>query len=104
VRAYKLFRQLKSGELTSLFVNRRRRLPINHWLKAESYPTKGLLLRPFWHCTPKPIAPHLSERGRVWAVVEIEDYEEFLRPATQGEVWYLARRMKILGLKEKLDG
>lgn len=58
--AYKLFRQLKNGDITSLFINRKRRLPYNEWLTAESFPTNGYLLRPFWHCTNSPIAPHLE--------------------------------------------
>lgn len=51
VVAYKLFRELKSGEITSLFINKKVKLPFNEWLEAESYPTKGFAVRPGWHCT-----------------------------------------------------
>jgi hypothetical protein len=99
--AYKLFRQLKSGEITSLFINKSRRLPYNEWLEFENYPTNGFAERPGWHCTAEPNAPHLkmvlkSGEVRVWKKVLIEDYEEFQRPANQGGLWYLAKRIKIL--------
>lgn len=94
--AYKLCRQLKSGEITPLFINKQFKIPFNEWLNAESHPTKGFKLRPFWHCTSQPIAPHLSEKGRVWVKLEIEDYEEFKRPNNQGGLWFLASRVKFL--------
>lgn len=94
--AYKLFRQLKSGEITSLFINKKVRLEYNKWLEAEPFPTKGYAFRPFWHCTEKPCAPHLTEKGRAWKKVLMEDFEEFKRPEHQGGVWYLAKKIKIL--------
>jgi hypothetical protein len=93
--AYKLFRELKSGEITSLFINKTRRLTLNKWLKAESYPTKGFTLRPFWHCTEKPYAPHLSNKGRIWLKVEMREFEEYERPISQGGKWFLAKKIKI---------
>jgi len=97
--AYKLFRELKSGEITSLFINKTERLPKDVWMEAKSYPTKGFKVRPFWHCTEKPQAPHLSEKNRVWLKVEMEDYQEFMRPQSQGGKWFLANRIKILSDK-----
>ena len=94
--AYKLFRLLKSGEITSLFINKKAILKRGVWLEAEEYPTNGYKFRPYWHCTEKPVAPHLSERGRVWIKVEIEDYKEMIRPEHQGGKWYLAKKIKIL--------
>ena len=38
---YKLFRELKSGEITSLFINKSEQLKRNVWLEANCYPTKG---------------------------------------------------------------
>lgn len=93
--AYKLFRVLKGGEITSLFINKKRKLPYDEWLEAESFPTKGYVHRPFWHCTSNPHAPHLSEKNRIWLEVEIEEFEIFERPAIQGGRWYLAKKMKI---------
>lgn len=94
--AYKLFRVLKSGEITSLFINKKVRLQYDVWLDAEEHPTKGFKFRPYWHCTEKPIAPHLSEKGRIWLKVEIEEYEIFDRPENQGGKWFLAKKIKIL--------
>jgi len=93
---YKLFRELKSGELTSLFINKSRRLPIGEWLEAENYPTKGFTIRPYWHCTEKPLAPHLSNKGRIWKKVEIKNYKEYIRPENQGGKWFLSKNIKIL--------
>jgi hypothetical protein len=94
--AYKLFRVLKSGEITSLFINKTERLKRGVWLEAKCYPTDGYKVRPFWHCTKYPIAPHLTIKGRVWVMVEMENYTEFNRPVFQGGKWFLAKRIKIL--------
>ena len=94
--AYKLCRLKKTGEITPLFINKSQPLPFNDWLEAESHPTKGFKVRPFWHCTSEPIAPHLSKKGRVWVLLEMEDYEEFQRPNSQGGLWYLSKRVKLL--------
>ena len=95
MKAYKLFRVLKSGEITSLFINKSRKLPLNIWLAAEAHPTKGFAERPFWHCTETMSAPHLSMKNRVWCEVEITDFTEFKRPNSQGGKWFLAKNMKI---------
>jgi len=96
MKAYKLFRVLKSGEITPLFINKTQRLPIGEWLEAEEHKTKGFAFRPGWHCTSKPEAPHLNNKGRAWYEVEIEDYTDFIRPKSQGGLWYLANMMKII--------
>lgn len=95
MKVYKLFRVLKSGELTSLFINKSKKLPIGVWMAAEAHPTKGFAERPFWHCTETMSAPHLSIKNRVWCEVEIEDFTEFKRPNSQGGKWFLAKSMKI---------
>lgn len=94
--AYKLFNVRKDGSIGPLFINRRQRLPVGVWMDAEDHPTKGYAHRPGWHCCRTPEAPHLSEKGRHWYKVEIEDYQEFKRPESQGGLWYLAGRIKIL--------
>jgi len=96
--SYKLFRKLKDGNITSLFINKKKRLPLNEWIEAECFPTKGFAVRPYWHCTSQPIAPHLSLKNRVWVKVEMEDYIEYQRPDCQGGMWYLAKRIKILDI------
>jgi hypothetical protein len=93
--AYKLFRKLKNGEITSLFINKKIKLPFDKWLIAENHPTKGFANRPFFHCTSKPYAPHLSMKNRIWVEVEIDDYIELKRPELQGGLWYLAKKIKL---------
>lgn len=95
--AYKLLRKRKNGTLGPLFINRKQIIPMGRWLQAESHPTKGYAVRPGWHTTSKPEAPHLSMKDRVWMKVEIEDYKELRRPSNQGGLWWLANRMKVLG-------
>lgn len=95
--AYKLFRVRKNGTIGSLFINRKDILPIGEWLISKVYPTKGYALRPGWHATKKPFAPHLSMKGRIWYKVEIKDFYKHKRPINQGGVWYLAKQMMILG-------
>jgi len=96
MRAYKLIRKMKDGSLSPLFINKKNRIPLNEWLVAESHPTKGFAFRKGWHCTLKPIAPHLSTKDRVWVEVEIEDFEYYNRPESQGGTWVLAQRMKVI--------
>jgi len=82
--AYKLVRQLKSGEITSLFINKSRKLPTMKWMDSENYPTSGFAVREGWHCTAKPEAPHLkmklkSGEVRVWKWVQLMiNQEEFM--------------------------
>ena len=97
MQGYKLFRVRRDGTLGSLFINRRPALPLGVWLPAASYPTKGFAVRPGWHVTKRPHAPHLSLQGRRWYCVEFRGYEVLQRPARQGGTWYLARQLKILG-------
>jgi len=94
--AYKLCRQLKNGNITSLFINKKEPLVFNKWLDAESHPTPGFKVRPYWHCTVKKQAPHLSKKDRVWVKVEVKDYEIFQRPESQGGMWLLGKRIKLL--------
>lgn len=94
--AHKLFRLKANGEITSLFINKGVELKTGQWLNAECHPTKGYMIRPFWHCTGKPEAPHLSEKNRIWREVIIGDFIEIQRPSSQGGKWYLANQMMIL--------
>ena len=73
--AFKLVRRLSDGSLSPLFINKKMRLPIGEWMKAELNPTKGYKARKGWHCTFEPNAPHLSTKGRVWVMVEVRDFE-----------------------------
>jgi hypothetical protein len=100
-KAYKLVRLKKDGSLGSLFIDRKAILPYGIWIEAEEIPTKGFSVRKGWHCTDKPYAPHLKEElfngeKRVWVEVEMEDYTPLIRPESQGGLWYLANRIKIL--------
>jgi hypothetical protein len=96
--AYKLFHQRKDGSLGPLFINKRRVIPIGAWLQAEDHPTKGYAHRPGWHVAGKCYAPHLTSKKekRVWKEVEIHTYTNLPRPASQGNMWYLAEWIKVL--------
>jgi hypothetical protein len=37
---------------------------------------------------------------RIWVEVEIEDFEYYNRPESQGGTWVLAQNMKIVGVLE----
>lgn len=76
-------------------------------MQAECYPTKGFAVRKGWHCCFQPLAPHLkmklsSGEERVWVECEVEDWESYDRPESQGGAWILAQRMKII--RELSDG
>lgn len=94
--AYKLFRQRKDGSLGPLFINRKQRINVGIDYPAEEHLTKGFAFRPGWHCCSKMEAPHLSKKERVWCKVEIKNYTEHQRPASQGGLWYTANSMKVL--------
>lgn len=96
MKAYKLFRELKNGEIAPLFINKKLRIPIGKWMEAECHPTKGFAVRPFWHCTSQAVAPHLSMKGRCWYEIEMEDFTEYQRPNNQGGLWYLAGKIKVI--------
>jgi hypothetical protein len=94
--AYKLFRKRKDGTLGPLFINRKQVIIPNIWLPAKAYRTKRFAFRPGWHCCSKPEAPHLKMEGRVWCLVEIQNFVGLLRPKAQGGMWYLAQRLKLI--------
>ncbi len=98
MKGYKLFRVRKDGSLSSLFINKQARLPINIWLKAEEHPTKGYKCRKGWHVLKEKLAPHLSIKNRVWAEVEINSWSTIKRPEKQGGTWFIANEMKIIKL------
>lgn len=94
---YKLLRRRRDGTLGPLFINRRQVIPVGKWLRAESHPTKGYAVRPGWHATAAPVAPHLRTGGdRVWARVELKGVTPFTRPECQGGQWFLARSMRVV--------
>jgi hypothetical protein len=97
MRAYKLFRVRKDGTIGPLFINARLRIEPGVWYEAEDHPTKGYAHRPGWHCSDLPKAPHLSEEGRTWFEVEIEDFYRFPRPKHQGGEWIIAKWMWVVG-------
>ena len=96
MKAYKLIRKMKDGSLSPLFINKKSRIPVGLWMDAELNPTKGFAVRKGWHCTLTPEAPHLSKKNRVWVEVEVDDFEYFKRPESQGGTWVLAQRMQIV--------
>ena len=99
---YKLFKLRKDGAISSLFINAKVILPLNKWIAAENYPTKGFAIRPGWHTMKTKNAPHLSKKDRIWAEVEIKDYKECKRSKSQGGLWYLSKWIKINKLYKKI--
>jgi hypothetical protein len=100
-KAYKLIKKRKNGTLGPLFINAKQIIPIGEWLPAENHPTKGFAVRPGWHCTAEPVAPHLKPKlsngqERVWCEVLIKDFESWPRPEHQGKEWFLAKQMKVV--------
>lgn len=101
MKAYKLLRMKKDDKLYPLFINKTVSTPIGEWMQAECIPTKGFAVRKGWHCCFKPIAPHLKTvlangERRIWVECEVEDWESYDRPESQGGAWILAQRMKII--------
>jgi hypothetical protein len=101
IKAYKLFRVRKDGTIGPLFINRKLVIEPDVWMEAENHPTRGFAVRPGWHCTLKPHAPHLSmnlKSGEVrkWYEVEVEGIEMFNRPESQGGTWVLAKRLRVI--------
>ena len=107
MKAYKLVRLLKSGEMTPLFINKGLRFEVGKTYKAEFHSTKGFAPRQGLHLCLKPIAPHLSMHlksgeKRIWIECEVEDYELYDRSESQGGVWVLAQQMKIIKVREDI--
>ena len=101
MKAYKLLRKKKDGKLYPLFIHKTHETPIGKWMQAECYPTKGFAVRKGWHCCFTPLAPHLKTRlsngeQRVWVECEVDDFEKYNRPESQGGAWILAQKMKII--------
>ncbi len=100
---WKLFRLRKDGTLGSLFISRGAVIPSGKWLKAAFHPTKGFKARVGWHACAAPYAPHLSEKGRVWAFVELRGCKKDIRPISQGGLWYVAKWMKVKKVIDRFD-
>jgi len=99
--AYKLVKVRKDGSIGPLFINSKLRIEVGQWLTAEAHKRRGFAFRPGWHCTRIPSAPHLKEvlktgETREWWMVEINGYEEQMRPEAQGGLWYLAKKIKFV--------
>jgi len=98
---FKLMRK-KNENFYPLFINRKMECKLGKWIDAECFPTKGFSIRKGWHCCFYPIAPHLKTElsngeKRVWVFAEIDDWETYDRPESQGGTWILAQKIKIIG-------
>lgn len=81
-KGFKLFEMDNKGNLHALFIDKHTIMPINSWMKAGIFPTKGFSVRPGFHIGKICSAPWLmsadatykSQRSkkwkRVWAEVE----------------------------------
>jgi|TARA_Y100000310_G_scaffold278982_2_gene297833 hypothetical protein len=93
---YKLFRKRKDGTYGPLFIDATLRVVRDKWYRYKKVRTKGYAFRPGWHVLPEPVAPHLSTKGRVWCRVEFDPMDTIQRPSSQGGLWYLGSRMRVL--------
>lgn len=97
--AYKLCRKAKDGKIYPLFINKKVPFVFGQTMIAECYPTKGFAVRKGFHCCFIPYAPHLKEKlkngeERVWIELEVNEYDTYDRPESQGGKWILAQRIK----------
>ena len=95
-RAYKLFRVRRDGSIGSLFINTKERYKLNEWMVAKPFKRSGFQFRPGWHSLDKPVAPHLTLKGRAWFLVELAGWTDHTRPVSQGGKWYLSSWLRIL--------
>lgn len=99
--AYKLVRKAKDGKLYPLFIDRKRPYKIGEPRTAEYIPTNGFAARKGFHCCFVPFAPHLKEtlangEHRVWIECDVDDYETYDRPESQGGTWILAEKLQVI--------
>lgn len=100
MKAYKLVKQKKDGKLYPLFIDNSWAREIGIWYEAGFFPRKSFAPRKGYHLCFIPFAPHLkinlaSGEHRVWVECEVENWESYDRPESQGGAWILAQRMKI---------
>ena len=77
---YKLFEQDEQGNLYALFIDKNTIMPVDEWLQAGIFPTKGFSVRPGYHIGEIPSAPWLmsadgtykSQRRKYWRRVFAE--------------------------------
>lgn len=98
MRAFKLVRLGKDGKCYPLFINKKEAFRFGETMIAGYYPTPGFAGRMGFHCCFKPLAPHLKEKlangeQRVWIELDVEDYETYDRPESQGGMWILAKKI-----------
>lgn len=127
LKCYKLLRRLKSrpGQLFPLFIGKSQPVLFGRWMPAECLKTTGYAVRPGWHVSIKPWAPHLLKRDgtlaedRVWVEARIpgSDWQgladmtpsgdlmgnmptggfyRFPRPKNQGGEWLIAGSIKFM--------
>ena len=110
--AFKLVRLRKDGTVGPLFIDRGFAPEVGPravWYRAKFNPTKGFVERRGWHCTARPVAPHLSMRlktgeRRVWAECRVACFRTYSRPESQGGTWILADRIKFVKIRKDLGG
>lgn len=101
MKAYKLVRKSKDNKLYPLFIDKKREYIIGEQRTAEYIPTKGFAPRVGFHCCFTPYAPHLktnlaSGENRVWIECDIDDFNTYDRPESQGGKWILAMKLRVV--------
>jgi len=108
MKAYKLMRLTKKGELKPLFIPYSGKIQQGIYYAAEFNPKKGFAPRKGWHCTLLPSAPHLkmnlkSGECRVWVEVNVLGADLYDRPKSQGGTWVLASWMKVVRILTPIE-
>lgn len=107
MKCFKLVRLLKNGEMSPLFINKSLRFNVGETYHAEFHPTKNFAPRKGLHLCTTPLAPHLSMNlksgeKRIWIECEVEDYEMYARPSSQGSAWILAQAMTVIKIRDDI--
>lgn len=110
--AFKLMRLRRDGTVGPLFIDRGFTPEVGPravFYRAAFHPTKGFAERRGWHCTARPVAPHLSMRlksgeRRVWVECRVTCCQTYSRPESQGGEWLLAERIRFVRIRKDLGG
>ena len=100
MECYKLVKLRKDGTIGSLFIGASRKYQLGEWYEAEELPKKGFSPRKGWHGFLSKESHHLTEKGRTWALCEVEDFVIMERPSSQGGNWVLANKIQFCKILE----
>ena len=103
VTAYKLFRKMKDGSYSPLFIGKRERYALGETLECNyNYDVSGFKKRFGWHGAYLPSADHLNlelktGEKRVWLEVNIHGWvADYKRPKAQGGLWFTCEYLELV--------